>query len=158
MKQFADTAQKHIDADPAEVFSFITDVARLPEWNRAIDSVLERPSDLRRGVQWTVRMQPHRFVHWGSRSTVDDLDEATHRFAYRTVNTDGNPSYSVWSWEVRRQADGCEVSVRWEVHLKTLDRRLLAGPIRRRELRHEVKASLVALGAVLAETMANDNS
>ena len=37
------------------------------------------------------------------------------------------------------------VTVTWDVYLKTLDRKLLAGPIRQRQLRKEVAASLVAL-------------
>jgi hypothetical protein len=36
--------------------------------------------------------------------------------------------------------------VRWDVFLETLDRRLLAGHIRRRQLRREVAESLSALG------------
>jgi hypothetical protein len=43
------------------------------------------------------------------------------------------------------QSDGRNVAVRWDVYLKTLDRRLLAGPIRKRQLRNEVAASLGAL-------------
>jgi hypothetical protein len=37
------------------------------------------------------------------------------------------------------------MTVNWDVYLKTLDRRLLAGPIRQRQLRKEVVESLQAL-------------
>jgi hypothetical protein len=38
-----------------------------------------------------------------------------------------------------------QVSVSWDVYLKTLDRKWLAGPIRRWQLRKEVAESLRAL-------------
>ena len=151
MRHFSGTAHLHLDADPTEAFSAIIDVDGLPRWNAAIACVTERPPELGPGAQWTVRMQPHRFVRWGSRSTVDDLDIDARRFSYRTMNTDGNPSWTSWSWEVRHARPGAEVAVRWEVYLKTLDRRLLAGPIRRRELRREVAASLDALAHLLQD-------
>jgi len=37
------------------------------------------------------------------------------------------------------------VSVSWDVYLKTFDRKWLAGPIRKRQLRKEVAESLRAL-------------
>ena len=54
----------------------------------------------------------------------------------------GNPSYSDWTWEV--SASDAQVTVTWDVYLKTFDRKLLAGPIRQRQLRKEVAASLRA--------------
>lgn len=145
MNEIHDSARVTLDVSADSAFACITDIDRLPEWNAAIGSVADRPADLHRGAQWTVRMEPRPLMHWGSRSTVDDIDPATRRFSYRTVNTDGNPSYSLWSWEVRQSGDGCEVRVRWDVYLETLDRRFLAGPIRRRDLRREVAASLQQL-------------
>jgi len=38
------------------------------------------------------------------------------------------------------------VTVTWDVFLETLDGKLLAGPIRKRQLRKEVSASLLGLG------------
>lgn len=73
------------------------------------------------------------------------LDAERMRFRYRTVNADGNPSYTLWSWELTPTLSGVEVSVHWDVDLETLDRRLLAGPIRRRQLRREVAGSLATL-------------
>ena len=37
------------------------------------------------------------------------------------------------------------MTVSWDVYLKTLDRKLFAGPIRQRQLRKEVAGSLAAL-------------
>ena len=45
---------------------------------------------------------------------------------------------------------GIAVTVTWDVYLKTLDRKLLAGPIRQRQLRKEVAASLAALDQTTA--------
>jgi Polyketide cyclase / dehydrase and lipid transport len=145
MNEIHDSASATLDVSADSAFACITDIARLPEWNAAIGAVTDRPAELRRGAHWTVRMAPRPLMTWGSRSTVDDIDPTARRFSYRTVNTDGNPSYSLWSWQVRPAGAGCEVRVRWEVQLKTLDRRLLAGPIRRRDLRREVAASLQRL-------------
>ena len=75
------------------------------------------------------------------------LDEEGLRFGYRTVNADGNPSHALWEWSVQPANGGASVRVRWDVFLETLDRQLLAGPIRRRQLRREVAASLGRLGS-----------
>ena len=82
---------------------------------------------------------------WQSRSRVADIDTDTRRFMYRTWNADGNPSYTDWKWEVVSLDSDAQVTVSWDVYLKTLDRKLLAGPIRQRQLRKEVAASLLAL-------------
>ena len=54
-------------------------------------------------------------------------------------------SYADWKWEVVPFDSMAQVSVSWDVYLKTLDRKLLAGPIRQRQLRKEVAESLLAL-------------
>jgi uncharacterized protein YndB with AHSA1/START domain len=42
---------------PAEdVFAFVTDVDRLPEWNAIIDEVVERPGVVQRDTEWVVRI------------------------------------------------------------------------------------------------------
>jgi hypothetical protein len=100
---------------------------------------------LRVGAEWVVKMHPNRAMTWKSRSSVQELDRDALRFAYRTVNEDGNPSYALWKWEIAPLETGASVTVTWDVYLKTLDRKLLAGPIRQRQLRKEVAASLVAI-------------
>jgi hypothetical protein len=58
------------------------------------------------------------------------------------VTLQGDPD---WTWEVVPLDSIAQVTVSWDVYLKTLDRKLLAGPIRQRQLRKEVAASLLAL-------------
>ena len=145
MKEFHGHASARVDARPQAVFDLITDVGRLPEWNTAIEAILERPPDLSEGAQWTVKMHPPHVPSWGSISRVEEIDRPHLHFAYETRNTDGNPSYAKWAWTVVGTANGAEVSVTWDVYLKTLDRRILAGPLRRRQLRREVQNSLTAM-------------
>ena len=145
MQEIHGTASARVDAAPGAVFGLITDIDRLPEWNAAIESVIERPSELAAGSEWVVKMHPARGMSWKSRSSVEEIDPEALRFAYRTVNADGNPSYALWKWEIVGVDSGANVTVSWDVYLKTWDRKLLAGPIRQRQLRKEVAASLVAM-------------
>jgi uncharacterized protein YndB with AHSA1/START domain len=148
MREFHGSARARVDATADEVFELITDVDRLPEWNRAIERIAEAPARaLTEGDEWQVVMHPPHLPSWGSRSTVVEIDPGTRTFAYRTVNADGNPSYAQWRWEVEPEGGSSRVTVSWDVYLKTVDRRWLGGPIRRRGLRHEVAASLPALAA-----------
>ena len=39
-----------------DVFAFVTDVDRLPEWNAIIAEVVERPSVVQRDAEWVVRI------------------------------------------------------------------------------------------------------
>jgi uncharacterized protein YndB with AHSA1/START domain len=145
MQEIHGTANGCVEAAAESVFRLITDIDRLPEWNDAIESVIEQPPQLTPGAEWVVKMHPNRAMSWKSRSSVQEIDRAALRFAYRTVNEDGNPSYTLWKWEIMPLDSGASVTVTWDVYLKTLDRRLLAGPIRKRQLRKEVAASLVAM-------------
>ena len=152
MKRFTGEASRTIDATPAATFDLITDVDRLPEWNAAIEEVIERPAMLAVGDEWTVRMHPPRMPSWGSASLITELDPLGRRFGYDTRNTDGNPSRTVWSWLVEpTDGGGSKVTVRWNCTLATLDRRLFAGPIRKRALAREVPRSLGALAATLTD-------
>jgi uncharacterized protein YndB with AHSA1/START domain len=145
MKEFHGQASALVDARPRVVFDLITDVGRLPEWNRAIEAIVECPQNLSEGAQWKVKMHPPHVPSWGSVSQVEEIDRSHLRFAYETRNADGNPSYTKWAWKVVEKANGAEVSVSWDVYLKTLDRRILAGPLRKRQLRREVQDSLTAM-------------
>ncbi|HEX4176643.1 MAG TPA: hypothetical protein VHY81_12060, partial [Acidimicrobiales bacterium] len=60
------------------------------------------------------------------------------------------PSYALWSWDLTPTTLGVRVLVKWDTYLETIDRRLLAGPIRRHQLRKEVATSLAALAARVA--------
>jgi uncharacterized protein YndB with AHSA1/START domain len=145
MQEIHGTALGNVNADPDVTFRLITDIDRLPEWNRAIELVVEPAPDLTPGTEWVVKMHPSRGMTWQSRSQVEVIDKDTRLFKYRTRNADGNPSYTDWKWEVVPLDSMAQVSVTWDVYLKTLDRKLLAGPIRQRQLRKEVAASLRAL-------------
>jgi hypothetical protein len=145
MREIHDSAEIAVVGDPRSLFDIVTDVERLPEWNGAIEKVIDRPPVLTPGATWTVQMHPVRLMRWRSVSTVETIDQERMRFAYRTVNADGNPSYAWWQWEVTSQGARATVAVSWDVSLETLDRRLVGGPLRRRQLRREVAASLGAM-------------
>jgi uncharacterized protein YndB with AHSA1/START domain len=149
MKAFTGETSSHIDASGAGVFALITDVERLPEWNAAIEAVVSQPDELAPGAEWTVRMHPARGMRWGSISQLVELDRERLRFSYVTRNADGNPSRVEWAWQVEPDGSGCVVTVSWSCWLETMDRRLLAGPIRKRQLAREVPTSLAALAASL---------
>jgi uncharacterized protein YndB with AHSA1/START domain len=149
MNEFHGAATRRIAADPEAVFDLVTDLDRLPEWNATVDQITERPASLAVGAEWVAVMHPRRSPSWKSRSTVEDIDRDRRCFVYKSRNEDGNPSYARWTWEVVPAGDDAEVTVRWAVYLKTLDRKLIAAPIRRRGLAREVPASLDALDTVL---------
>jgi uncharacterized protein YndB with AHSA1/START domain len=145
MQEIHGKASGDVTAAPDAVFRLITEVDRLPEWNRAIESVVEPAVELAPGAEWVVKMHPSRGMTWKSKSRVEEIDREARRFVYRTWNADGNPTYADWRWEVVPLDATSHVTVTWDVYLKTLDRKLLAGPIRQRQLRKEVAASLAAL-------------
>jgi uncharacterized protein YndB with AHSA1/START domain len=145
MKEFHGSASTQVDAPPQAVYDLISDVGRLTEWNTAIEAVVDRPPALAKGVEWTVKMHPPHVPSWRSVSRVETIDRPNLRFAYETRNVDGNPSYTRWAWAVVGTDNSAEVSVSWDVYLKTLDRRILAGPLRKRQLEREVPKSLAAL-------------
>jgi hypothetical protein len=151
MKHFEGHASRVVDTTPDAAFALITDIERLPEWNAAIEEVVEQPPALVEGAQWTVRMHPPHIPSWGSISRVEVVDAVARRFSYETRNTDGNPSFVNWSWTIEPNgADESLVEVSWRCELRTFDRRYFAGPIRKRGLAREVPRSLDALAAALA--------
>jgi uncharacterized protein YndB with AHSA1/START domain len=152
MDEIHGRASRRVDATPQAVFDLITDVGRLPEWNVAIERVLERPPALTEGAEWTVKMHPPRTPSWTSISRLEELDGGRFRFAYETRNGDGNPSYTEWAWEVTGAASGAQVTVRWDVYLKTVDRKFFGGPIRKRQLAREVPNSLAAMAEAVMAT------
>jgi uncharacterized protein YndB with AHSA1/START domain len=131
-------------ASPEDVFDLITDISRLPEWNREIRTIHEQPAQLVPGAQWVVEIHAMG-THWASRSTVVDVDRATGVFAYRSQSDDGNPSYAEWVWRVSPHPDGCEVTVQLSAHPRTFWRRYLLSNVRSRSLPKVVRKSLQAL-------------
>jgi uncharacterized protein YndB with AHSA1/START domain len=152
MKEIHGRTVTRIESTPGAVFDLITDIARLPEWNRAIEAVLERPPALAVGEQWIVKMHPPHTPSWGSVSRAETIDRRGLRFAYETRNTDGNPSYTKWAWTLVDLDGGTQVTVTWDVYLKTFDRRVLAGPLRKRQLEREVAGSLASMAGAIAAT------
>jgi uncharacterized protein YndB with AHSA1/START domain len=152
MHEFHGRATTRIDATPQDVFDLLTDIDRLPEWNTEIEAVLERPPTMAVGAEWTVKMHPPHAPSWKSISRVEELDRTLLRFAYETRNADGNPSYTKWAWDVAATDHSVEISVTWDCYLKTLDRRVLAGPLRKRQLAREVPKSLTAIANAATTT------
>ena len=146
MREFHGTATAFVDATPESVFDFITDISRLPQWNRTIERVVEAPASLAYGAEWVVVMHPPGLPRWNSRSRLDASDRASLRFAYRSQSDDGNPSYVQWTWQIVAVDGGAQVTVMWDGRPATFWRRALLAPLLRRpQLDKEVPASLAAI-------------
>ena len=143
------TASGMVSSTPTEVFTLLTDIDRLPEWNRIIVSVAERPDAMTPGAQWVVRLKAMG-SSWPSRSTLEEFDPDRHVLAYRSCTDDGNPSYARWRWTVEPDGDaGSVVTVNWDLHPQTFWRRVLLARMRDRQLRSEVPASIESLARTL---------
>ena len=133
-----------VAASPDAVFTTLTDVDRLPSWNQRMTRV-ERPAVLEGGAEWVVEFRVFG-RSWHSRSTLDDLDAGSRRFAYRSRTDDGNPSEASWTWTVADDPAGSRVTVEWSLRPVTFWRRMLLVHLRARQLAHTaVPASLAAL-------------
>jgi uncharacterized protein YndB with AHSA1/START domain len=141
-----------VSEHPDTVFRTLTDIARLPEWNAVMRSVVSAPPQLDVGGEWVVEFHVLGRT-WHSRSILEELDAARRLFVYRSATDDGNPSSARWTWEVADDPAGSRVTVRWELHPVTFWRRVLLVRVRARQLaRREVPASLAALAALAATT------
>lgn len=146
------SASHVVPASADAVFATLTDIARLPEWNAAMTSVIEKPDGLDVGAEWLVEFHALGQT-WRSRSIVEELDVAGRRFVYRSGTDDGNPSYARWTWTVADEGAGSRVTVAWELRPATFWRRVLLVRVRARQLaRTEVPASLAALASVVTST------
>jgi len=145
-KQESVSAQ--VAASPSAVFSIVTDVSRLAEWNEAITDVVEAPEHLEAGSVWKVRLHALGQT-WVSKSQVSVIDSVTGRFAYRSQSDDGNPSYVDWEWQVDADPDGSIVTLTADINPITFWRKHLLVRIRRPALRKEMRASLAALDGVV---------
>ena len=146
-----ESAGGSIDAPAPTVFEFLTDLSRLPDWNRAITEVVETPTRLAPGTIWKVRI--HALGQsWVSKSQVSELDPDARRFAYRSQSDDGNPSFADWAWQVDPDGDGSMVSVTVDLEPKTFWRKHLLVKVRRPALRNEMRDSLEALRTAIHAT------
>ena len=143
---------EEVGAPAPEVFALVTDVERLPEWNRIITKVVERPPTLGPNAEWVVELRSMG-SSWKSRSRVLALDADARRFSYRSQTDDGNPSYGDWSWTIADADDGSRVTVTWELWPKTFWRRTLLARVRNRQLRREVRSSVRALERCAARSV-----
>ena len=134
---------------PTDVFRTVTDLNRLPTWNKGIVEVVELPDQLEEGSLWKVRVHAMG-QSWVSRSTVTQLDPDSRRFAYRSQSDDGNPSFADWAWHIEPDGAGSRVTVTVELNPLTFWRRNLLIRIRRRGLREEMHESLDALQSAVA--------
>ena len=140
-----------VSSPASEVFGLLTDVDRLPEWNKIIVKVVERPETLSPGAEWVVQLKAMG-NSWQSRSTIEEHDPSRCLFAYRSCTDDGNPSYARWRWTVEPAAGGeSRVTVTWELHPQTFWRRALLVRVRSRQLLREVPGSIDALAHALRE-------
>jgi uncharacterized protein YndB with AHSA1/START domain len=155
MREFQGSASTYVRATPDKVFDFVTDVDRLPDWNGAIERIVESPAVLEPGAAWVVVMHPRGMPSWKSRSEVEEIERAT-RFVYRSRTDDNNPSYARWEWDIVPAEDGAQVTVSWDAHPMTIGRRLIGAPIRRRMLAREVAASLDVIRRTLESPEAGE--
>jgi ribosome-associated toxin RatA of RatAB toxin-antitoxin module len=137
--------------EPADdVFAFITDVDRLPEWNAIIAEVVERPDAVQQDAEWVVQIKAMG-TSWRSRSKVEDYDPQRRAFSYRSCTDDGNPSYAIWRWQIEPEGDrASRVTVGWDLQPATFWRRVLLSRVRGRQLRQEVPASIGALSRAMS--------
>jgi hypothetical protein len=142
-----------VAASPTAVFTQITDLCQLPQWNEAITDVLEAPSTVMPGSIWKVRIHAMGRT-WISRAEAQIVDRTDRRFAYRSETDDGNPSYADWEWYVEPSSIGSRVTVSVSLAPVTFWRRHLLVHIRRPSLRREMRRSLAALEcAVLTDDL-----
>jgi uncharacterized protein YndB with AHSA1/START domain len=151
MTELRATESAHLSAPPDEVFALITDVERLPEWNRHVPEVIQPDTHLTVGAEWVVKMHAMG-GSWPSRARVLMIDPTTRQFAHRSWSDDGNPSYALWDWQVDPEGDGSRVTVRYELHPKTFWRRTLFARIRHRQLQREIVRSLGEADRLLRAT------
>ena len=138
------SASAVVDADPDAVFSVLTDIDHLGEWNHIITRVLQRPTQMEPGAEWVVEMHAMGET-WASRSHLEAIDVPARRLRYRSGTDDANPSFTRWDWQVDPHPGGALVSVSWDLNPKTFWRRHLIVHLRRRALAREVPTSLQAL-------------
>lgn len=152
LQEFHGSVTTHLEVPALDVFDLLVDVDRLSEWNSAIHHVVEHPRvPLAEGVEWVVQIRAMG-TRWPSRSRALTVDRAGLRFEHRSCSDDGNPSYAIWSWHLRPEAQGSSITVTWTARPGTFWRRFVRARWRRPFLAGEVKASLTALDACLRST------
>jgi len=147
--EYALSATTVIDAPPARVFDAITDIDRLPSWNKEVAKIVEPCARLEVGREWVVEIRAMH-THWNSRSRVVEIDAPRRYFAYRSQSDDGNPSYADWQWDVLDDPAGTRVHVMVGVHPQTFWRKHLLSKIRVGGLQKAMNESVRLLGEQIA--------
>lgn len=143
-----------IAASPAQVWSAIGDPERMPELSPELQRVeWLSPRELRVGGTYRGhnRVGP---VRWTTTNVIEQLDPGSV-FAWRTLDGPRNSFVSRWTYRLRPQSDGCEVTERWETAswlAVAITRGLLWG--RGRMLRHGMRTTLQSLKKVAEEPAA----
>jgi hypothetical protein len=139
------SASAHSSANRDALFAHITDLRRLPQWNRAITEVIGAPeAPLRSGSIWKVKIRAMG-SSWVSRSEARIVDKAGGRFTYRSQSDDGNLSYADWEWQLEPSPEGTRVTTSVDLEPLTFWRRHLLVHLRRPALQREMRVSLDAL-------------
>lgn len=135
---------EHLSVRPEDFFDLISSAHRLPEWNEHIHHVVQAPNhEPLPGDEWVVEIRAM-WTRWNSKALLQDVDRSGLRFALVSQTDDGNPSYTLWTWQITPANGGSTVTVLWEQHPKTFWRKMLFARIRYRQLKEEVRTSLRA--------------
>jgi uncharacterized protein YndB with AHSA1/START domain len=139
------TVSIHADVPPDVAFRTLTDVERMPSWNRRMTHVVDAPAELAEGREWVIGFR-YLGRPFNSRSVVLELDRERRRFVHRSKPDDDNPSCTVWTWQVEPDGDGSRITVRWDLRPVTFARRRIIAPLRARQMaRRDAPESLAAL-------------
>jgi hypothetical protein len=148
--EFHGSAGVLLDAAPEQVFAVLTDIAHLPEWNAKVHHVIEQPDGpVVEDAEWVIQMRAMG-SRWPSRSHATVVDPVRGRFEHTSRTDDGNPSYALWSWEVRPHACGSELTVTWATYLRTFWRRVLLSYLRKPRVDAEVHLSLAGFNRYIS--------
>jgi hypothetical protein len=143
--EFHGTETVQLDAAAPDVFDLLIDIDRLPEWNAHVHHVIDRPErPLEAATEWVIQMRAMG-GRWPSRARALTVDRAGLSFEHRSCSDDGNPSYALWSWQVRPSENGSALTVTWAVYPRSFWRKLLIARARRPVLAQEVRASLAGM-------------
>lgn len=106
-------ASAHVAATPAEVWTVLGDVRRMPALSpELVRMIALKPGGLRPG-QWYLGINRRGYVAWPTRSVVTDV-EPGRRLAWDTASSGAR-----WIWELSPEGTGTRV-----VHRRPVPRRL----------------------------------
>lgn len=106
-------AEAYVEAPPAEVWSVLTDLDRMPAWSpELVRMVPLKPGGLRVG-QWYLGLNRRGWALWPTRNVVAQL-ESGRLIAWDTVTSGAR-----WIWEVIPEGSGTRV-----VHRRPVPRRI----------------------------------